>query len=354
LRLSAKKEGQMSEFTSLESAVLNYIQNGVPLLERPFQRIANDLDTSEEEVIKIVARLKNQNIIRNISAIFNGESLGFHLSLVAFKVAEDEIEHAAATISSHPGVSHNYLRRHQYNIWFTLAVENNKSFEDMVALIAKKAHAQDYLIMRNEKLLKIGLKLQIGDAGKNQTSYTSHAEIPKQAPARKFTEEERLAICQLQTDLPIVEQPFALIVQDSTMTEKRLLDFGEIFRQEKCMRRYAAVLRHMKAGFTNNAMTAWKLNDGAEDNDTVLRPFIDHKAVTHLYLRTLYPGRWEHPVFAMVHARSPEELKEIISELSRKSGLNEYMVLDSLREFKKERINYFSHTQEEWKGSTHD
>jgi len=344
----------MSEFTALESAVLNYIQNGAPLSERPFERIATDIDASEQQVIETVARLKSQNIIRNISAIFNGESLGFHLSLVAFEVAEEEIEHAAAIISSHPGVSHNYLRRHQYNIWFTLAVENTESFEDMVALIAKKAHAQAYLIMRNEKLLKIGLKLQIGDAGKNQTSDTSLAEIPKQAPARKFTEEERLAICLLQTDLPIVEQPFALIAQDSTMTEKRLLEFAGTFQQEKTMRRYAAVLRHMKAGFTNNAMTAWKLNDRAEDNDTVLRPFIDHKAVTHLYLRTLYPGRWEHPVFAMVHARSPEELNEIISELSRKSGLNEYMVLDSLREFKKERINYFSHTQEEWKGSTHD
>jgi DNA-binding Lrp family transcriptional regulator len=344
----------MSEFTALESAVLNTIQNGVPLEERPFQRIATDLDASEEEVIQTVARLKSQNIIRNISGIFNGESLGFHLSLVAFKVAEDEIEHAAKLISSHPGVSHNYLRRHDYNIWFTLAVENSESFEDMVALIAKKAHALDYLIMRNEKLLKIGLKLQIGDAAKIQTPATSPAEMPKQAPPRKFTEEERLAIRLLQTDLTIVDQPFALIVKNTPMTEKRLLELAEIFQQEKSMRRYAAVLRHMKAGFTNNAMTAWKLNDAAGDSDTVVRPFIEQKAVTHLYLRTLYPGRWEHPLFAMVHARSSEELNEIINELSRKSGLNEYIVLDSLREFKKERINYFSDMLQNWKGNTHD
>jgi DNA-binding Lrp family transcriptional regulator len=344
----------MSEFTALESAVLNTIQNGVPLEESPFQRIATDLDASEEEVIQTVARLKSQNIIRNISGIFNGESLGFHLSLVAFKVAEDEIEHAAKYISSHPGVSHNYLRRHPYNIWFTLAVENSESFEDMVALIAKKAHALDYLIMRNEKLLKIGLKLQIGDAAKSQTPATSPTEMPEQAPARKFTEEERLAIRLLQTDLPIVDQPFALIVKDTAMTEKRLLELAGIFQQEKSMRRYAAVLRHMKAGFTNNAMTAWKLNDAVGDSNTVVRPFIEQKAVTHLYLRTLYPGRWEHPLFAMVHARSPEELNEIINELSRKSGLNEYIVLDSLREFKKERINYFSDMLKNWKGNTHD
>jgi hypothetical protein len=86
----------------------------------------------------------------------------------------------------------------------------------------------------------------------------------------------------------------------------------------------------------------------------VVRPFIEQNAVTHLYLRTLYPGRWEYPLFAMVHARSPEELNEIINELSRKSGLNEYIVLDSLREFKKERINYFSDMLQNWKGNTHD
>ena len=333
---------------------MNTIQNRVPLSERPFQDIASDIGSSENQVIDTINHLKNKNIIRNISAIFNGESLGFHLSLVAFRVAEEDIEHAAAIISSHPGVSHNYLRRHQYNIWFTLAVESTESFEDMVALIAKKAHAQDYLILRNEKLLKIGLKLQIGDADNMQTPDTFSGERPSQAPARNFSEEERLAIRLLQTELPVVEQPFAQIVRDTAITQKRLLELAVIFLQEKIMRRYAAVLRHMKAGFTNNAMTAWKLNNDSVDNDTAVRPFIDHKAVTHLYLRTLYPGRWEHPLFAMVHARSSEELNEIVNELSQKSSLNEYMVLESIREFKKERINYFSDALQEWKGSTHD
>ena len=84
--------------------------------------MAEKLNVTEEEVLTLVQKLKDDKIIRQTSAIFDTKRLGYKSSLVAFKVAEDKIDAAADIINKHPGVSHNYLRNHDYNIWFTMAV----------------------------------------------------------------------------------------------------------------------------------------------------------------------------------------------------------------------------------------
>jgi len=115
------------------------------------------------------------------------------------------------------------------------------------------------------------------------------------------------------------------------------------------MRRYAAVLKHRSAGYTSNAMTAWKTDD-----NTDMGLFMKEKAISHLYYRTVYPGRWEHPLFAMIHAKSDEELNDILKRLSEKSGIKDYLSLSSLKEFKKKRVRYFSEEFKEWKRLNHD
>ena len=115
------------------------------------------------------------------------------------------------------------------------------------------------------------------------------------------------------------------------------------------MRRYAAVLRHRKAGYSANAMTAWKPNDSCN-----IDFFKESKHISHLYYRTIHPGRWEHPLFAMIHAKSDEELKSIIEELSAKSGIKDFLALSSIREFKKKRVRYFSEEFNEWKRLNYD
>jgi DNA-binding Lrp family transcriptional regulator len=342
----------VTQFSKDEAAVLNYIQRSIPLVERPFEKIGADTGLSEGTVLAIISRLKQQGIIRNIAAIFNGESLGYQLSLVACDVPEASLEKAARAINAHPGISHNYLRGHRYNIWFTLALEKSLPFDDAVRQIAQKAGARDFLILRNEKLLKIGLKLPIGD-DYQEAEEASSGRAPQRAAARTFTEEERTAVLLLQTDLPVVARPFQEMLQSSGMklSQARLLELAVLFEKQSVMRRFAAVLRHMQAGFNHNAMTAWKPKEGAPVEEQV-KPFLDTMAVTHLYLRTVYPGRWEHPLFAMVHARTEAELDARIKNLSAASGLTDFLVLKSLKELKKQRVLYFSPGFIEWETVT--
>jgi len=338
----------VTEFSKNEAAVLNYIQRSIPLVERPFQKIGADTGLSEEAVLESIFFFFFFGIIRNIAAIFNGESLGYQLSLIAFEVPEASLDKATAAINAHPGISHNYLRGHRYNIWFTLALEKSLPFDDAVRHIAHKAGARGFLILRNEKLLKIGLKLPIGD-DYQEAEEAAAGLAPQRAAARDFTDEERTAVCLLQTDLPIVAQPFLEIVNRTgqQLSAARLLELACLFEKQSVMRRFAAVLRHMQAGFNHNAMTAWKPKAGLPIEEQI-KPFLDTMAVTHLYLRTLYPGRWEHPLFAMVHARTEAELRALIKNLSAASEMTESIVLKSIKKKKKQRVLYFSPDFMEW------
>ena len=328
-------------FTDRETAVLNRIQGDIPIVESPFELLASELKQSASEVISIIVRMKERGVIRNISGIFNAERLEYQISLVAFEVSEIHIEKAAEIINAHPGVSHNYLRDHRFNIWFTLAVTPESSLEKTVSILKRESQARDHLILKKEKLLKIGLMLPVGDSyappGSENTMVKQEA-----AEARHFSDEERESIRLLQLDLPLTERPFrSLTEKGSTLNEERLLRLGQSLKEEGVMRRYSAVLRHRDVGFTANAMTVWKPDDNA-DMDTIAKIFIREPSISHLYMRTIYPGKWEYPLFAMIHAKSSEIIQETVEKLAQESGINCYEVLTTLREFKKKRISLFS------------
>lgn len=343
----------MTRFSDHEAAILNYVQRSVPLIERPFEAIGSELGVSGDKVRGIISDLKKRDIIRNIAGIFNGGSLGYVLNLVAMEIPEGRVEEAAAFISSHPGVSHNYLRGHRYNIWFTLAEENEELFKTTTDVLAKKTGARDYLILQNEKLLKIGVVLPIGD-GNYENEDDAAKKSYHQAEHRSFTKEEKEAVSLYQKDLPVTDRPFRGLVEmeNSLLTEGRFLELGRSLENENIMRRYSAVLRHVKAGFEYNAMTTWKLSDDNMENR--IQAFMDETAVSHLYLRTVFPGRWEYPLFAMIHAKTGSDLKNIINRLATDSGFNDYLVLKTVRELKKKRVVYFSPEFEDWRNSYYD
>jgi DNA-binding Lrp family transcriptional regulator len=345
----------VTRFTRTEERIINRIQEDIPLAVEPFRRIASELSLAEGDFMETVARLKEKRIVRNISAIFNAHRLGYHSSLVAFSVAGADVESAVTIINAHPGVSHNYLRDHRFNIWFTLAVDGATSLEDAASVLARMCRAGDHLILRTEKLYKIGFMLRMGDDAPEDEEEDEAAVTNGTAPAHDDGEyalsaEERDAVLLLQTDLPITPRPFDAIVAEakSSMSAERLVAIGGELKLKRIMRRYAAVLKHYNAGYGANAMTAWKTGDGRME-DEVMPVFLSAKSISHLYRRTLHPGRWEHPLFAMIHARSDAELEGIIAALEEKSGLRDYLVLKSLREFKKKRVTYFSPAFDEWK-----
>lgn len=318
-----------------EKKLLKTIQIEVPLTHKPFSTIAHTLGTSEDEILATLTRLKEQNVIRSIAGIFNAKLLGYQSNLVAFAVPEKSIEKAVSVINPLPGVSHNYLREGEYNVWFTLALPQEVDFVAFVERCATQAGATKFNIFKADKMVKLSARFTEDD-----TIHTSDIKFNiKTGEHIEINETVKKTIQVLQEDLPLVSEPFKAIVTEKKIpiTVDELLATGNRLRESGVMRSYRAVVRHHAVGYVANAMTVWKDNGNIEH---ILQEFSKEPAISHLYVRQSFPHPWEYPIFAMVHAKSEEELTDIIKRLHAIAG-TDYRSYRSLKEFKKERVKYF-------------
>ncbi|WP_292657313.1 Lrp/AsnC family transcriptional regulator [Nitratifractor sp.] len=326
----------------MREELLYRMQNAFPLTAKPFETLGQELNRSEAEVLEEVRRLKEEGIIRQTSAIFDTKKLGYHSSLVAFRVPEAQIENAAEVINIHPGVSHNYLRNHDFNIWFTLAVppDSKLGLPETVERLKAMSGAEEAIILPTLKMFKISVKLDT--TGKQSKKEKLHR---KEHKALKMRARHFAVIRELQRDLPITSEPFAETVQRLNIEYDELFRLAEELKEAGVMRRFATILNHRKAGFTANAMSVWDVPE--ESAEELGRKIAEFRAVSHCYLRPKY-SNWPYNLFAMVHATSQEACDEIIREIAEETGLTKYGKLYSTREFKKQRLVYFDPAFEEW------
>jgi siroheme decarboxylase len=336
------------DFNPVESAVLNRIQRDFPLTESPFEDMAHELTIDGSTLVSTVKDMKERGIVRNIAGIFNPGRLGFVSSLVAFRLDEKDIERAALLVNEHPGVSHNYRRDHEFNLWFTLSSESPEKLAKTVEILADRTGARDTLILKNERLLKIGFMLSIGDDDSQAPEVQVHHDSTGPED-HGLSADQKEAVRLLQIDMPLEQRPFRALVEHASgrLDEQALIRQARRLKTEGVLRRYSAVLRHRKAGYGANAMTVWRPGNNA-DVDTLIEHFREEPTISHLYLRTIYPGKWEYPLFAMIHTRTDRELDGIITRLAAVSAITDYRVLRSLKEYKKERVVYYSPALGEW------
>ncbi len=321
--------------------LLSFLQEGIPIVKEPFKKIAEDLDIPQNDVIEAIKKLKEEKIIRQISPIYDTKSLGYESSLVAFKT--DRIEETANFINEHPGVSHNYERTDDFNLWFTIAVppDSKLGLEETVKKIAEITKVKDYVILKTEKLFKIGVKLNFKDTKEKEDFFPENKE-KKAVNLSKFDKE---IIKITQKDIPLKERPFKVYADILGISEEDLIEKLRFYLQSGIMRRFAAILYHRKAGFKANGMTVWKVPENLVER--VGYKIASYRAVSHCYKRTTNE-KWKYNLFAMVHAQSKEEIEELVEEISKETGIKEYKILYSTREFKKRRINYFSEDFYRW------
>jgi DNA-binding Lrp family transcriptional regulator len=326
----------------MQDELLYQMQNAFPITQRPYQEIAKTLESTEEEVLETVQKLKNEKIIRKTSAIFDTKRLGYKSSLVAFKVPEEKIEEAAKIINAHPGVSHNYLRNHDYNIWFTMAVEPDSRFglEKTIEILKEQSGAEDAIILPTLKMFKISVKMDTTGkrAKKEKVKKAAHKEI-------ELTPEHIAVIKALQKDIEVVAEPFRQITEDLSISYERLFEIANELKEAGVMRRFATILNHRRAGFGANAMSVWAVSE--EKGEEIGRQLAEFSAVSHCYLRPSYPN-WPYNLFAMVHAKTQEECDTLIEEMAQETGLTEYGKLYSTVEFKKQRLVYFDEAFKAW------
>jgi len=332
-----------------DKRLLNAIQAEFPLVPRPFLAVGAALGLGEAEVIQRIEALKRARIIRQIGGIFDTRSLGYQSSLVAMRVPAERLDAAAAAVSSHPGVSHNYQRSHAFNLWYTIAVPPASDLEWTVRRLHEMAEADSSRLLPTLRLFKIGVQLDMeGGAGARRAEPEGGAYDEGRRPSagRAGLRGEDLAVIrELQRDLALIPEPYAPMAEAAGTTEARFLDAAEGLRAQGYLRRMAAVLHHREAGFRANAMGVWAVPP--ERQEEVGRVLATFRAVSHCYLRPTYPD-WPYSIFTMVHGQRREDCEGVMQAMAEAAGVRRYEILYSTKEYKKVRVQYFTPEVEEW------
>ena len=332
-----------SKIDVTDRKLLNLLQSSLPLVEEPFTDLGRTLGLPESEVIKRIQVLKDSNVVRQISAIFDTRRLGYKTVLVAARFHPDKLDPGARAINEHPGVSHNYARNGPFNLWFTLAVPPDESLEDTVEDLARKTEAEAYRLMPTIRFFKIGVNFDmVKEEGAADEYYSpdgyNKPDDQDWKRVEPVTPSEIDVIRELQEDLPLETRPFAPMAERLGISEQQLFGMAESFQKRGVMRRYSAVLHHRRAGFKSNAMVVWKVPP--ERSVEVGNIMARSSWVTHCYERPTFPD-WDYTHFTMIHATSKEKCNEVASEISLATGVADYMLLYSSREYKKTRVRYF-------------
>ena len=335
----------------LDRELLNAVQWDFPLDARPFAVLAERLGVDEPTVRARVAKVKENGVLRQLSAIFDTRALGYSSALVAAKVDPEHIDEAAAVISEHPGVSHNYKRNHDYNLWYTVAVPPGDSLDEHIAVLHRESGASVTRTLPTIKLYKIGVKLdmtgQTAADAKVEVLEHERPERKAEMPAPDLSDLELATIRVVQHDLANVERPFAVYAEQIGMgaTEADVLDVLRSLKERKLMRRFAAVMNHRSAGFKANAMGVWAVPD--EKLDEIGPQMAGFAAVSHCYRRPTYDD-WPYSVFTMVHGRTARDCEATIDAIRTETGVDEYCLLWSVKEYKKVRLEYFTPEWDTW------
>jgi len=333
-------------FDETDKALLTEVQKQFPIDHRPFQVLGEKLGISEQECLRRVGKLKEQKVIRQLSAIFDTRALGYQSTLAAMKVNPDRVDEAAEIINQHPGVSHNYKRNDPFNIWFTVAVPPTDSLEQVVNILHTLCGADETIILPTLRLYKIGVKLDLtGTESTLENQEDIYNEQRRNAQKPPLGDQDLRFIRALQEDLPQMEMPYAVWAEQTESTEDELFDWARRMEHLGYMRRFAAILHHRNAGFKANAMVVWQVPQ--EQVDHCGEQMALFREVSHCYRRPVYAS-WPYPLFTMIHAQTYSGCMDIVKRIEERIGAFPHKNLFSTKEYKKIRVKYFTPELDTW------
>jgi siroheme decarboxylase len=347
-KLRSREGGAAVPLDDTDKRLMNLLQSSFPLEPQPFELIAAEADLDVDEVKARTQRLLDERIIREITPIFDTRALGYSSMLVAAKVDAENPHRPAQIINSHPGVSHNYLRTHEFNLWFTIATppDSKLGLDGTLDVLQELTGAESIRQLPTLQLFKINMNLEM-EGGTEELAKAIEAAPPRELERQPYDDVDVAVIGALQGPMEVTDRPYDEPADEVGMsTEAFLAHLGRMV-ERKLLRRVAAILYHRRAGFSANGMGVWKVPE-----DRILEVGARMAAVrgiSHCYQRPTYPD-WPYSVFTMAHGRSKEECDAILDGIADEHDLHgaDRAVLYSSTEFKKIRLHYFTEDYARW------
>lgn len=150
-----KPKTENGSLDDLDRAILNEIQSHFPIESRPYDAVAKRVGASEDEVLARVLKMTEAGIIRRLGANFTSRKLGYTSTLCAAQVPEEKLNQFVDVVNRYPGVTHNYLRRHRFNVWFTLIADSEARLSGILEEISQAAGVPEILSLPAFEVFKI-------------------------------------------------------------------------------------------------------------------------------------------------------------------------------------------------------
>ena len=151
----------VNSLTDFDKRLLNILQGNLPLCSRPFARLGEMLDTTEEHVLNRLDELKREGYLRRIGTFFNSEQLGYHGTLIALCVEEQHLSAVAQAVNRYAGATHNYEREGDYNLWFTLLTPSRAAEEKILAEVAALPGVEGLMSLKANRRYKINVQFKL-------------------------------------------------------------------------------------------------------------------------------------------------------------------------------------------------
>jgi siroheme decarboxylase len=347
-KLRSRKDGAAVPLDDTDRRLMNLLQSSFPLQREPFELIASEAELALDEVMTRTQRLLDERIIREITPIFDTRALGYSSMLVAARVDSENPQRAAGIVNSHPGVSHNYLRTHDFNLWFTIATppDSELGIEGTLEALMRDTGAESMRELPTLTLFKINMNLEM-EGGTDALSSTVDAAPPRELEAQPYDETDVAVIRALQGPMEVSDRPYDAAADAVGMDPSVFLEHLSGMVDRKLLRRVAAILFHRRAGFSANGMGVWRVPE--EEIQETGRRMAAFRGISHCYQRPTYPD-WPYSVFTMAHGRSKEECDAVLDSIAEECGLAgpDRATLYSSTEYKKVRLHYFTEDYARW------
>ncbi len=311
--------------------LLQWLQDEFPVTERPWLAGGARLGMAEAEVLSRVRRLSDSGVIRSVHTILDKQKTGSGSStLIAMRVPEEKIPDIVPVINEYPGVTHNYLREYEFNLWFTVNAGDLQELTGIITGIKKRTGVcdTDILDLRTVRVFKTDVRFRFSDGAQIKRL---PGETPVLPPAMDETDRAILRITQ--EAIPLVEEPFRKISEQLGIEHRVVLARLDRLVRQGIIRRIGGSVNQRKLGIVANAVVAWKVPEDLVGGTAM--EFSSDDEVTHCYERTTVPGLWDYNIFTVVHGYNRESVETWARGLSQTTGVSGYRVIFSTKQFKR-------------------
>ncbi|HUT58827.1 MAG TPA: radical SAM protein [Phycisphaerae bacterium] len=328
------QQGQPPEpLDETDRRILTAIQVGFPVVRWPYEVLAARLEMPSDQIEGRAGGLIERGLIRRIGGVFDARRLGYVSTLVAARIPEDRLDDVAIRVNRISGVTHNYLRDHSYNLWFTLTCASQSELEAAIEALREQTGIEEFHSLPALAAYKSAVVFSLDG------SPPPPARRPGQtAEALELDESQRKLVRLVQGTLPAGPNPLSELARRWGRPVEILIVHLRHWLTTGLMRRFGAVLAHRRIGFTANGLAVF--NVPAERVDAAGEAMAQHAEVSHCYRRTTLDD-WPYSLLAVVHGHSVEQVRQFVERVAAELDLPDHDVLFSTREYKKTSMQFF-------------